>query len=54
MRVLLDESLPRRLKAELTEHEVSTVPDLLPIADQLRSAIATARPRELVWLEEAE
>ena len=108
MRVLLDESLPRRLKAELTEHEVSTVPeagwagtkngellrlaepsfdvfvtmdrrlhsqqnlsdldlcviillaksntlpDLLPLADQLRSAVATARPRELVWLEETE
>ena len=108
MRVLLDESLPRRLKAELTEYEVSTVPearwagtkngellrlaeplfdvfvtmdrrlpsqqnlsdlalcvivllaksnavlDLLPLADQLRSAFATARPRELVWLEEAE
>ena len=27
MRVLLDESLPRRLKAELTEYEVSTVPE---------------------------
>ena len=27
MRVLLDESLPRRLKVELTEHEVTTVPE---------------------------
>ena len=27
MRVLLDESLPRRLKSELSEHEVSTVPE---------------------------
>ncbi len=27
MRVLLDESLPRRLKQELPEHEVSTVPE---------------------------
>ncbi len=27
MRVLLDESLPRRLRLELTEHEVSTVPE---------------------------
>jgi predicted nuclease of predicted toxin-antitoxin system len=27
MRVLLDESLPRRLKSELPEHEVSTVPE---------------------------
>jgi len=28
MRVLLDESLPRRLKFELEEHEVSTVPEM--------------------------
>ena len=27
MRVLLDESLPRRLKQELPEHEVTTVPE---------------------------
>lgn len=27
MRVLLDESLPRRLRQELPEHEVSTVPE---------------------------
>ena len=108
MRVLLDESLPRRLKAELTEHKVSTVPeagwagtkngellrlaepsfdvfvtmdrrlpsqqnlsdldlciiillaksntlpDLLPLADRLRSALSAARAGELIWLEEAE
>jgi len=44
MRVLLDESLPRRLKAELPGHEVFTVPevgwagkkngDLLRLADE--------------------
>ncbi len=28
MRVLLDESLPRRLKHELAEHEVKTVPEV--------------------------
>ncbi|GIW52015.1 MAG: hypothetical protein KatS3mg081_1370 [Gemmatimonadales bacterium] len=28
MRLLLDESLPRRLKAELTPHEVKTVPEM--------------------------
>ena len=27
MRVLLDESLPRRLKQELSEHQVTTVPE---------------------------
>jgi hypothetical protein len=27
MRVLLDESLPRKLKAELGQHEVTTVPE---------------------------
>lgn len=105
MRVLLDESLPRRLKAELPEYRVTTVPeagwagtkngqllrlaepsfdvfvtmdrrlpsqqnlpdldlcviillaksnavpDLLPLVDQLRSAISAARAGELVWLE---
>lgn len=28
MRVLLDECLPKRLKRELVDHEVSTVPDM--------------------------
>ena len=28
MRVLLDESLPRRLKRELTQHDVKTVPEV--------------------------
>ena len=28
MRVLLDECLPRRLRAELTGHDVSTVPEM--------------------------
>ena len=45
MRVLLDESLPRRLKFELTEHEVTTVPEAgwagAKNGELLRSAEAT-------------
>jgi predicted nuclease of predicted toxin-antitoxin system len=28
MRILLDESLPKRLKADFGDHEVSTVPEM--------------------------
>ena len=41
MRLLLDESLPRRLKQELSEHDVATVPEM---------GWASKTNGELLWL----
>ncbi|MEP7012693.1 MAG: hypothetical protein ABJC13_20410 [Acidobacteriota bacterium] len=51
MRVLLDESLPKKLKNELTDHKVAhsnDISDLLPLVPNLLAAILRISPGQVL------